>query len=271
VSEVRDLAVAVSVGLLLALSLPASAEAKPQVPAGPPAEMVAIPAGVYRPLLPISPAEAEVAVAAFWLDRVPVTNADFLRFVEATPAWRRDRVGRLRADGRYLEHWAAPDRLGPEVIADAPATNVSWFAARAYCASRGKRLPIEREWERSAVDLDATPAAREAARAQVLAWMLTPGKRSLRAVGQRAANHLGVHDLNEVVWEWVDDYGAALVPLDDRNRGDDDRQKFCGAGAAKASDPTDYAAFMRMAMRSALSASDASGMLGFRCAKDAPS
>jgi formylglycine-generating enzyme required for sulfatase activity len=44
---------------------------------------------------------------------------------------------------------------------------------------------------------------------------------------------------------------------------------FCGAGALRATDVNDYAAFMRVAFRSALQADFTGRALGFRCAADA--
>ncbi|HEU4431586.1 MAG TPA: formylglycine-generating enzyme family protein, partial [Myxococcota bacterium] len=47
----------------------------------------------------------------------------------------------------------------------------------------------------------------------------------------------------------------------------DDR--FCGSGSEGASDPEDYATFMRFAFRESLEPSYALHHLGFRCAQDA--
>ena len=41
-------------------------------------------------------------------------------------------------------------RLGPGAPAESPVVRVSWFAARAYAAWCGKRLPTTAEWERAA-------------------------------------------------------------------------------------------------------------------------
>jgi formylglycine-generating enzyme len=67
----------------------------------------------------------------------PVTNADFLAFVQQHPRWQRDKVPALLAEARYLSHWAAPTRLANPAQALQPVTWVSWFAARAYCEAQG--------------------------------------------------------------------------------------------------------------------------------------
>ena len=62
----------------------------------------------------------------------------------------RDRVPRVFADDGYLSHWASPMGLGADVDDRQPVVRVSWFAAKAYCAARGARLPTEAEWEMAA-------------------------------------------------------------------------------------------------------------------------
>src|SRR5689334_18913665 len=104
-------------------------------------ERVTIGSADFAPTLTPAPGVERVRVASFRMDRTPVTNAQFLEFVRAHPEWRRDRVVSLFADGEYLSHWTAPEELGPQALAQQPVTRVSWFAARAYCAAEGARLP----------------------------------------------------------------------------------------------------------------------------------
>ena len=104
----------------------------------------------------------------FWLDREPVTNAQFLAFVRRTRSGARSRPAAFVEPG-YLGHWASVDRGPP---APAPVAHVSWFAARAYCAARGGRLPREAEWELAAAadahHRDATGDPRSGARARLV-------------------------------------------------------------------------------------------------------
>ena len=223
--------------------------------------------GTYRPIFPASPSEREVPVAAFRLDRTPVTNAQFLAFVTAHPAWRKDRVKPLLTDEMYLAHWASADALG-SARPDAPVVRVSWFAARAYCKAQDGRLPLEREWELAAA---ASETARDASRdpafnARVLAWYTQLAPAVLPDVGG-APNAWGVRDMHGLVWEWIDDFSAALVDADSRTP---DRKVFCGGTGATSRDPTAYATFMRIALRSSLDARSTTSVLGFRCAYDLP-
>ena len=108
--------------------------------------MAAIPDAIYRPLFRGEKDAKEIPVAAFQLDVRPVTNGEFLAFVRDNPKWQRSQVKRLFADERYLAHWAGDLDLG-NARAEQPVTHVSWFAAKAFAASRGKRLPTTAEWE----------------------------------------------------------------------------------------------------------------------------
>ena len=76
--------------------------------------------------------------------------------------------------------------------------------------------------------------------------------------------------MHSLVWEWVDDFNSNLVTGESRNNTELDRQLFCGGASLGASDFTDYAAFIRFALRSGLKADYAMSNLGFRLAADAP-
>jgi formylglycine-generating enzyme required for sulfatase activity len=235
-----------------------------------PEELVSIPGGTYRPVYPPSPEETTLPIASFLLDRRPVTNAKFLAFVLENPEWQRGTIAPLLADPAYLSGWAGPTHLGSGAPARAPVTQVSWYAAKAYCHARGARLPTEAEWEYAAAASDTRADGRSdpAWIARILSWYGRPGSADARTVGLTPANYYGVEDLHGLVWEWVFDFNSTLVSSDSRESGDPDKMRFCGAGAITAADREDYASFMRIAMRSSLRASYTTGTLGFRCARD---
>lgn len=229
------------------------------------ADTVVVGPGTYRPIFPASPAETEVPVAAFRLDTTPVTNAEYLAFVDANPAWRKDRAKALLVDEHYLAHWASADSLGT-ARPNGPVVRVSWFAARAYCAWRGGRLPLEREWELAAAASETSKdATRDPAfQAKVLSWYTQLAPAVLPDVGG-PKNAWGVSDMHGLVWEWIDDFSAALVEADSRTP---DRKVFCGGAGASSRDAAAYATFMRIALRSSLDARSTTAVLGFRCAYD---
>lgn len=234
-----------------------------------PAGMTWIPSGQYAPLIRSKDEPEKTPVAAFWLDVRPVTNAEFLAFVRAHPAWQRSRVGPLFADTGYLADWAGDLELGPRAPADAPVVRVSWFAVRAYAQAAGKRLPTTAEWERAAAaGYTQEDGAKEPGfNAAVLAWFTRPTPERLPDAGTGRPNVFGVRDLHALVWEWVDDFNTAMVTGESRADTGLERNLFCGAGAAGVRDPSDFPAFMRVGFRSSVRATYAVPNLGFRCAQ----
>ena len=257
--------------ILLVLAL-ASAMAGRCETTMPPAGMKLIPAGVYVPLQRSTKDLPQENIPAFLLAELPVTNAQFLAFVQANPKWRRSQVSRLFADASYLEHWAADLDPGPRAPLDAPVVRVSWFAARAYARWTGTRLPTAAEWEVAAAAGYTTPAGKDepAFNQDLYAWLARPVPAVLPAVTTARPTLHGVRGLHGLVWEWVDDFNTAMVTGESRADGGLDRDLFCGAGAAGAKDTSDYAAFMRAALRSSLKANNTTSSLGFRCATDLP-
>ncbi len=240
------------------------------------ADYVALPGTSFSSVLPavsdtskdLALAPAPVVIRPFRLRAEPVTNAEFLAFVTAHPDWRRDRIARVFAESRYLSHWPMADALGADAKAEQPVTQISWFAAEAYCESEGARLPTWYEWEyAAAADETRTDARGDPAwRNRILNWYATPSNEPLHMVGG-AANSYGVRDLHGLVWEWVEDAGSLLIASDSRDQNDPDKLAFCGAGALELKDRDNYAVLMRIALLSSLKAADTTANLGFRCAK----
>ena len=159
--------------------------------------------------------EHAIYVDAFCMDKCPVTNVQYKRFIDAMPVWRKSsnwkRRNKLRAlmtptvkyqhnDGEYLKHWNGNNF--PDGKADHPVTHVSWYAAMAYAKWSGKRLPSEAEWEK---------AARGGLTGQKYPWgddldsdKVYYGKNAGEtiSVGQYPANNYGLYDMVGNVWEW---------------------------------------------------------------------
>jgi formylglycine-generating enzyme required for sulfatase activity len=222
-------------------------------------DMCLVESGSYTPLYKSADGQKLKLVDAFLLDRYAVTNAQFYRFTEDHQKWQKSHIKPIFSDLNYLQHLDAKTLPG---IANQPVTNVSWFAARAYCKAQGKRLPMTDEWEYASYSDD--PGFRQ----RILDWYAKPVSEALPEVTDTPVNKWGIQGMHGVVWELVDDFNTALVTGESRGDSQLEQSLFCGAGAAASSDPSDYAAFMRYALRSSYQAHYTMTSLGFRCASD---
>lgn len=153
-----------------------------------------------------------VYLDGYYIDKYPVTNAQYKEFVNANPVWGKPArwydqgsggnvsIPRKYHDGEYLKNWKSGNF--PKGEEDHPVTWVSWYAAMAYARWIGKRLPTEAEWEKAArggltgekypwgETIDSTYVNYDA-------WV---GKTT--AVGQYPANGYGLYDVVGNVYEW---------------------------------------------------------------------
>lgn len=235
------------------------------------APMRLIPAGKYEPLYTSPDGKKFTEVSEFWIDEKPVTNSQFLAFVQANPKWQRSRISPLFSDETYLRHWHGDLDLGPHtaILANIPVVNVSWFAARAYARWQGKRLPTLAEWELVALANErlADGRSEEGYYDRILQWYGEPTPPFSKWKPGSFKNVYGVYDMHGLVWEWVDDFNTSLTTGESRGDTGLDRKFFCGSASIGASDFKDYAAFMRYGFRSSLEAKYNVNNLGFRCAK----
>jgi iron(II)-dependent oxidoreductase len=167
-----------------------------------------------------------VDLPAFRIARVPVTNAEWRRFVDdggyADARWwsARGWQHRLEAGLERPLFWSEDGsrrRFGivEEVPADEPVQHVSFFEAEAYASWAGARLPTEQEWEKAAVwdpalgrrrrwpwgDSEWTPAL-----ANLGGEALRPAPVGAYEAG---ASAYAVEQLMGDVWEWT---SSDLVP-----------------------------------------------------------
>jgi formylglycine-generating enzyme required for sulfatase activity len=228
--------------------------------------MVAVKGGTYIPLYGVD--STAVTVDDFTMDVYPVTNSEYLKFLQEYPEWKKSKVKKLFADGNYLVNWEGDDSYGDQLAPDAAVTNISWFAAKKYCECQGKRLPTVDEWEYAAMADQNNPDARkmETYNQLILDWYEAP-KTFNNSIGSTFKNYWGIYDLHGLVWEWTMDFNSVLISGESRKDVDKDSNLFCGSAAVGASDLMNYAAFMRYAFRGSLKANYSIRNLGFRCAR----
>jgi formylglycine-generating enzyme required for sulfatase activity len=145
--------------------------------------------------------EHRMHVKPFYIDKYPVTNAQFKKFLDATHYHPKDDLNFLRdwKNGAYPAGWG-----------NKPVTWVSLEDARAYAKWAGKRLPHEWEWQFAAQGSDDrkypwgnqwNPAA-----------VPSPDKgRTLRGPDDvdaqpAGASPFGVMDMVGNVWQWTDEF-----------------------------------------------------------------
>ena len=203
--------------------------------------------------------EHRVAVDAFYMDRYPVTNAQYKKFLDATHYRPQDSLNFLRdwVNGTYPAGWA-----------NKPVTWVSQDDARAYAAWAGKRLPHEWEWQYAAQGADgrlypwgdnwqqaAVPAP------QTGRTVTGPDDVDAHPAG---ASPFGVMDLVGNVWQWTDEY------VDDHTRAAILRGgSYYQPQGSKWYFPQAYRNDQHGKLLLMAPGYDRSGSLGFRCVVDA--
>lgn len=211
---------------------------------------------------------ARVTVEAFMLDIYPVTNEQYLSFLKEYPKWQKSKVISLFADKNYLSKWENDLTPNKASLPNSPITNISWYAAKAYCDCQGKRLPTMDEWEYAAMASETKRNAQKDSlfNQRIIESYETP-KTYEKEVGSTYKNYWGIYDMHGLIWEWTSDFNSVLISGESRKDVDTDNSLFCAGGSVNASDLMDYAAFMRYAFRGSIKANYCIQSLGFRCAK----
>ena len=142
-----------------------------------------------------------IDVRPFFIDKYPVTNAEFKKFLDASHYEPRDSMNFLRdwKNGAYPDGWG-----------NRPVTWVSLEDARAYAKWAGKRLPHEWEWQLAAQGTDGRtyPWGNAWQAANVPAPDTGRTMRGPDPVDAhpQGASPYGVMDMVGNVWQWTDEF-----------------------------------------------------------------
>jgi formylglycine-generating enzyme required for sulfatase activity len=140
-------------------------------------------------------------IPSFYIDKYPVTNKEFKKFIDATNYQPKD-------DHNFLKDWN--NGKYPKGWDNKPVTWVSLEDARAYALWAGKRLPHEWEWEYAAQGMDNRiyPWGND----MDLSRMPTPdSSREMRPLTNvnaypKGSSPFGVTDMTGNIWQWTDEY-----------------------------------------------------------------
>jgi len=222
--------------------------------------------------------EHRMQIKPFYIDKYPVTNAGFKKFLDATHYRPKDDLNFLKdwKDGTYPDGWG-----------NKPVTWVSIEDAREYAKWAGKRLPHEWEWQFAAQGNDGRIfpwgncdwlASPSSGGPYACPWESDPANspapppdkgRVMQPAGDvdahpRGASAFGVMDMVGNVWQWTDEY------VDDHTRAAIVRggSHYQPQGSIwyfpQAYRNEQHGKLLLMAP-----SYDRSGALGFRCVKDA--
>jgi iron(II)-dependent oxidoreductase len=201
----------------------------------------------------------QLHIPSFWIDKYPVTNADFKRFLDATHYHPKD-------DYNFLKDWV--DGTFPHGWDSKPVTWVSEEDARAYAAWAGKRLPHEWEWQYAAQGTDG----------RVFPWgnswngyavpapdrtrdLTSPDNVDAHPTG---VSPFGVMDMVGNVWQWTDEYQDEHTRTAVLRGGSYYQPQNSIWYFPSAYRNTEHSKYLLMAP-----SKDRAGTLGFRCVIDA--
>jgi len=168
--------------------------------------------------------EHKVYLNDYKIDTFPVTNEDYLKFMEdggydsykywLSDGWEKVKQNKWRAPMYWEEKedgWHIRDFLGLRPInPKEPVCHVSFYEAVAYCKWAGKRLPTEAEWEKAACWNEEkqvktifpwgneNPTEQNSNLLESYCWGCVE-------IGSypNGASHYGCHQMIGDVWEWT--------------------------------------------------------------------
>lgn len=159
-----------------------------------------------------------ISMKSFYMDKHPVTNEEFNKFISESNYKPADSVN-------YLKHWIKGNpKPGEESF---PVVNISYEDAQAYAKWAGKRLPAEAEWQYAAQTSDGrlwpwgNEVKQKGKEAKNISTTLTlvdygipdssfcnTGDGKLYPVGKykKGINPFGLSDLVGSVWQMTNDW-----------------------------------------------------------------
>ena len=197
-------------------------------------------------------------IAAFYMDKYPVTNEQFRKFIQSTNYYPADDHNFLKdwQNGKYPKGWESK-----------PVTWISIEDARAYAVWAGKRLPHEWEWQYAAQGkgLQSYPWGSKMDSTKIPSVDTSRNMRAPTSVMDfpQSASPFGVMDMVGNIWQWTDEYRdthtrAAVLKGSSYFRPQTSAWYF-----PTAYEVNKYGKYLLLSP-----GKDRSGTIGFRCVKD---
>lgn len=164
-------------------------------------EMVYVPAGEFL----YGDDKQKIHLDGFWIDKTPVTNAEYKRFLDANP---KHRVPFVNEDWAKPYNWYEKKRTHPVNKANHPVVLVSWHDAQAYAKWAEKQLVTEQEWEKAARGVDGREypwGTWQDGRANTDETKIE-GTSPVGQFSPQGDSPYGCVDMAGNVWEWVEDW-----------------------------------------------------------------
>lgn len=218
--------------------------------------------------------DTEIPQQKVWLDtyevdRDEVSLAEYLAFLQGRKQEPPEELQKL------IWHVITVHSVSDHTLARWPALYVTWKEASDFCTSKGKRLPTEAEWEKSARGPDGN----------LFPWGENPPDNRLAMFGQHHVHEIpilaavdaldegkspyGLHHMAGNVAEWVNDWFGfdyyAYLPPRNPPGPSSGRYKSVRGGSWKSK-----RIMLRTATRGGSLPDQRSPTIGFRCATSVP-
>ena len=154
--------------------------------------------------------QREVYMSAYLIDKYPVTNAEYKKFIESGGYKQRDLWSDAGWDyiqqSKPLESNCVNSAMDGED--DCPVVNISWYEAEAFARYAGKRLPSEAEWEKAARGTDGRiyPWGNKFDKTRLNCAESKIEKPTPVAKYPQGISSYGCFDMAGNVWEWTADW-----------------------------------------------------------------